>query len=162
MEGYIAYMDAAVLQAINDGARIWQGESPIGHKDSKGFRHGGGKWASFFALETERMRHNPSVPQSSLDRDRLDAEQVGVDYARSLDVSQHRLENETRKTQIRIDFFLLGADTYRAWCPCGRVNPRQGWPTLRKLAVLGEIYAAYGESQFSRSDYPFAYPLEYW
>ena len=36
MGGYIAYMDAAVLQAINDGVRIFRGGKAMGHEDSKG------------------------------------------------------------------------------------------------------------------------------
>ena len=102
------------------------------------------------------MRHNPSQPQSPLDPDRLAAEQARAGYSRSLEISQRCFEIEKRKRQIRIEVFLSGADTYRALCPCERMNPRQGWSILRRLAVVGEFQAAYVEVQLLRGDCPYA------
>ncbi|MCY3994420.1 MAG: hypothetical protein OXF50_24565 [Caldilineaceae bacterium] len=152
MEGYIAYMNAAVLQAINDGVRIFRGKDAIGHEDSKGWRHGGEQWATFFRLESERGRFYPREPRSTLDKHRLAAEQAGVDYARTLDKSQRLFEKERRITRLRIEVFLLGGDIYRAECPCWHVNPRQGWGTLRRLAAWGDIWAGFLEIEEIRGE----------
>ncbi len=136
MGGYVAYMDAAVLQAINDGWQMNEGKQPVGA--------GGLLWAEFF-----RQNENTKVKsKSSLDKLRLDAEQYGVDYARSLPESQRRYSQESIEDQIKVDVFLWGADLYRSLCPCGPVNPRDGWPYLSKLGGLGNaasrfVYGSY-------------------
>jgi len=130
MDGYVAYMDAAVLQAINDGWQMKKGETPIGN--------GGVLWAEFFNQDEE----TPASQKPALDKLRLDAEQFGVDYARSLPESKRRYTQESIQDQIKIDVFLWGADSYRSVCPCGPVNPREGWPYLSQLGGTGKAVAS--------------------
>ena len=113
MGGWAAYMDAAILQAINDGMRLYSGQSAIG----SGSSHGGGAWNAFFkGLKDDRLEGTDLNRLIGL---RLAGEQGGVDYARSLPETQRRFANETRRVQIKVDLFLWGADNYRSfgmWC----------------------------------------------
>ena len=98
--GVTEVMDAAVLQAVNDGWLIHTEQGPFG---------GGGQgWADFF----DELRDNPS-DQNNLIEKRLKAEQDGVDYSWGLEVVQEAYENSGTFDQIYFDIFKGGADGYR-------------------------------------------------
>jgi len=93
-------MDAAVLQAINDGLLISK------HKDA--FGSGGQGWADFF---TEREQ---AGDQNHLIATRLSAEQQGVDYSWDLKGTQSAYKNSSLSNQVFFSLFKAGADGYRS------------------------------------------------
>ena len=98
--GTAEVMDAAVLQAINDGLLITKGSDPFG---------GGGQgWADFFK---ERQDSND---EDHLIATRLRAEQQGVNYAWGLASTQSAFGNSTQSDQIFFRLFKTGADSYRS------------------------------------------------
>jgi RHS repeat-associated protein len=150
LDGFTAYADAGILQAINDGWRLYQGQSAIGapiitEDGIAGVTHGGTVWAQFFQERAKfQQKEEGTLSQDALDRLRLDAEQYGANYANSLYESQRRYASESLYDRHKIDTFILGANLYRASCPClgGRINPRTSWPLLRAGSIFGEIGAA--------------------
>jgi hypothetical protein len=137
--GWAAYMDAAILQAINDGYRLYLGQDAIG----SGSTHGGSAWRDFFAALLAGMEGNQLIVL------RLAGEQGGVDYARGLAETQRRYAAEDERVQIKIDLFLWGADSYRSFgqrcrgsysCNFRHTDPRQATETrlLRTAAQLPE------------------------
>ena len=160
-DGWAYYIDAGILQAINDGMRIYRGQDPIGGNGI----NGGGAWAAFFGgLESFAQR---DITLDQLIGIRLGAEQVGVDYAKSLPESQRRYDGATQIDQAHIMVFLYGADRYREWSPGLRsairplqvagyvdpilglnaiqlsqaTDPRTSWGTLSKLGGLARYGA---------------------
>jgi RHS repeat-associated protein len=110
--GWAYYMDAAVLQAINDGMQISRGNMPVGS--------GGAGWAIFFASLSDVQFTGGD--ESSLIGIRLDAEGQGVRYAESLPESRRRYAAASDLDQIHIDLFLGGADAYRDYSPAMRAQ----------------------------------------
>lgn len=148
--GTAEVMDAAVLQAINDGWLMSQGEQTYGG--------GGFGWANFF----EKL--GTSSDKNSLIVIRLQAEQYGVDYAWSLTSTQSAYNNSSELDQIYFDVFKGGADTYRSaaskfrsdpltvsrvetvpgigpWLIIQSTDPRTSGPYLNAVGQLG-YYAA--------------------
>ncbi|MBI4762101.1 MAG: hypothetical protein ACOYYF_11105 [Chloroflexota bacterium] len=102
-------MDAAVLQAINDGWLLYQGKEAYG---------GGGQgWAMFFEAKALGVTGNELIVL------RLEAEQYGVDYAWSLQSTQSAYNNSNQLDQIYFDVFKWGADTYRSQAIAYRLSP---------------------------------------
>jgi len=148
MDGWAAYMDAGVLQAINDGMRLYEGQDAIGSAISDGHTyslvHGGSAWKEFFDGYYAGM---DITDLNSLIVLRLAGEQGGVNYARSLPLSEQRYDSEDLRVRIKIDLFLGGADTYRSfgqWCRGGfscnsaYTDPRQATGT-DLFRVLGQL-----------------------
>jgi RHS repeat-associated protein len=94
--GTAEVMDAAVLQAINDG---WNGDT----------RGGGQGWADFFAEAKQ-----PSANKNHLIATRLSAEQKGVDYAWNLAGTQSAFKKSGQFDQVFFRSFKMGADSYRS------------------------------------------------
>ena len=125
-------MDAAVLQAINDGWLMYEGkELPAGE--------GGQGWADFFNLLDPLGLHPEKSPASQMQLNiaRLSAEQYGVTYSFGLSDVQTAYSNSDAFDQIYFDDFKWAADNYRATgidgsgfggvvCPlcAGRIDPR--------------------------------------
>jgi hypothetical protein len=112
MDGWAAYMDAGILQAINDGMNLRQGRAAVGAEG----RHGGAGWEAFFAARQGGMEISN---RNQLIVIRLDAEQQGVNYALSLPETDQRYDKESLRVQMKVDLFLWGADAYRSfgqWC----------------------------------------------
>ena len=107
--GWAAYMDAGILQAINDGMRLYKGQNAIG----SGTSHGGGAWHAFFIGYLDDDLEGRDLNQLIVLR--LAGEQGGVDYARSLSETQRRFTNESARVQNKVDLFLWGADNYRSF-----------------------------------------------
>ncbi|MBI5825426.1 MAG: RHS repeat-associated core domain-containing protein [Chloroflexi bacterium] len=108
MSGWAAYMDAAVLQAINNGMRINKNQSPVGG--------GGGAWAAFFAAYYDGWQDSNLDGLIAL---RLAGEQGGVNYGVSLSETTARFNNSNPRVQLKIGLFLAGANGYRStgiWC----------------------------------------------
>jgi len=113
MNGWAAYADAAVLQAINDGMRLNLGHEAIGSAET----NGGAAWAKFF-----RNAVHTSIGQNELIILRLAGEQGCVDYATSLPGTQRRYSALTSRVQDKSGLFLAGANAYRTlgmWCHAG-------------------------------------------
>jgi RHS repeat-associated protein len=111
MDGWAAYLDAGILQAINDGMRLYDGYGAIGHTLSNGQGYstinGGAGWRDFFRNFYAGMAEDPLIVS------RLRAEQMGVDYALSLPETDRRYQSSGTRVQIKVDTFLWGADRYR-------------------------------------------------
>jgi len=116
MDGWAAFVDAAVLQAINDGMRLVKGKDAIGNS-AFGLVNGARGWRDFFRAWQEFVSQKdsglPMWTENEVIALRLSAEQQGVDYAISLPESIRRYQDEDVRVQIQIDIFLWGADTYR-------------------------------------------------
>jgi RHS repeat-associated protein len=112
-DGIAEVMDAAVLQAVNDGWLIHTKQDPFG---------GGGQgWADFFkGIEAFDIG---DIDKNQLIVIRLQAEQKGVDYSWSLAEVQEAYANSTALDQIYFDVFKWGADSYRSFAVGFRSNP---------------------------------------
>jgi hypothetical protein len=109
--GWAYRADAAVLQAIQDGWRMFEGKDPVGYYDRRDRHqvHGGENWKTFF-----EMVAGPEADKSSDDADvlaRLAAEQRGADYAWY--VGRRLYEAEDGRSQMKIRMFKNAADWYR-------------------------------------------------
>jgi hypothetical protein len=132
-DGWAYYMDAGILQAVNDGWNEFQGNDAIGD--------GGHKWAHFFS---QREACKPACDSDdSLIATRLGAEQAGVDYAAGLAESSNRHDSASVIDQVHIEAFLTSANGYRALAPhlrqvlgavCGACDPRT---SARSLGIMG-------------------------
>lgn len=165
MNGWAAYADAAVLQAINDGMRLAGGQKAIGSAGA----NGGAAWAEFFRKAEQR-----SIGQNELIILRLAGEQGGVDYATSLQETQRRYSSLSPHVQDKSGFFLAGANTYRTlgmWCHAGcfthvslpgelvenlivaYTDPRTSGDTwlIQKLAQLPDLWGSI--TQFAREQF---------
>lgn len=111
--GTAEVMDAAVLQAINDGWRIYKGLDPFGD--------GGQGWSTFF--QGVEAFENKEIDVNQLIAIRLEAEQYGVDYSWGLSDVQTAYGNSDTLDQIYFDIFKGGADSYRASAIDFRSNP---------------------------------------
>jgi RHS repeat-associated protein len=141
LEGWAAYTDAGVLQAINDGMNLARGRDVIGAEG----RHGGAAWQRFFIAFREGMGR---TDENQLIVLRLAGEQGGVDYAHSLMETRERWQTASTREQLKIDMFLMGANMYRSRSIACRssdscwVNaysdPRQATET-RLFKVLGAL-----------------------
>ncbi|HRQ42167.1 MAG TPA: hypothetical protein PLD25_29965 [Chloroflexota bacterium] len=123
MNGWAAYVDAGVLQALNDGMRLYKGQNAIG----SGGSHGGGAWATFFGgLD---LFKNNRISEGNLIVLRLAGEQGGINYATTLSETERRYGAENFRVRVKIDLFLWGADSYRSAgmsCQAGCANPISG------------------------------------
>jgi hypothetical protein len=137
MAGWTAYADAAVLQAINDGWRSYRGDTPIGGDGTSG----SSGWHRFFSMYSSYQQGNIDLDQ--LIAVRLEAEQQGVDYARSLPESRRRYNNSDLYTQIQIETFLQGANSYRAYAPKLR--------SLTSAPIIGSLVTQYTDPRTSWS-----------
>lgn len=150
MSGWAAYADAAVLQAINDGMRLYLGQNAIGSAVSDAHTYslinGGIAWNEFFHGFYSGMRTSNLNGLIVL---RLAGEQGGVDYAISLSGTQSRYGAEDSRTQLKIGLFLWGTNGYRAIGQRCRGNnscnvfssytdPREATET-RLFRVLGQL-----------------------
>ena len=123
--GWAYRADTAVLQAIQDGWRIKEGKVPIGLSLGLGDAtlkiSGGQKWATFF-----QMANDGSA--TSDDEDvlaRLDAEQMGADYAWL--TALHLYEAADKRLQNKIGVFKQNADFYRTEFVPGHRNSIFQW-----------------------------------
>ena len=136
-------MDAAVLQAINDGWLIHSGQDSVG---------GGGEgWADFFDLLQPPDGSPSTATQRELNIARLHAEQVGVDYAYNLPEVQSAISNASTLEQIYFGEFKYWADLYRTLgingagvvCPicAGNIDPRETGGLLVEASALLKPWA---------------------
>ncbi len=102
MNGWAAYIDAGILQAINDGMRIFNNQDPIGD--------GGGAWSAFFSAEDKGWENSNLNGLIAL---RLAGEQGGVDYAALLPETIRRHDASDARVQLKSYLFLKGANQYR-------------------------------------------------
>lgn len=111
--GITEVMDAAVLQAVNDGWLIHTGQDPVG---------GGGQgWDKFFdAYDLFKIN---GISRDSLIGIRLQAEQYGVDYSWGLNEVQNAYSSSSELDQIYFDIFKGGADSYRSSSIAFRSDP---------------------------------------
>ncbi len=107
--GTAEVMDAAVLQAINDGWLMFTGEQASGD--------GGQGWANFF------QDRKDGITGGALIASRLQAEQYGVDYAWGLASTQSAYNNSSELDQIYFTIFKGGADGYRSMASSFRSDP---------------------------------------
>ena len=110
--GAVAYQNAAVLQSINDGWRIYHERDPIGG--------GGSGFATFFYnnRDTDLFSTNPDAFMAQ----RYEAEKIAINYA----VSVAEGKVEASSTRLRIKFGLLyqwGTDRYRDFGIYCHTNP---------------------------------------
>ena len=161
-EGSIAeVMDAAVLQAINDGWRLYKRQNQIG---------GGGQgWVNFFILlDTKKLYANQeAVPQTQINIARLAAEQFGVDYSYGLVDVKAAINNADDFENIYFDVFKTSADKYREFgikgsvfnfnlCSAcaGQVDPRVMGPVLVDASRMLRPTAWFIYGQYLQSKHP--------
>lgn len=140
-------MDAAVLQAINDGMLLYHGNAAIGSAISDGRTYslinGGRGWKDFFAAYYAGMQTSDLDNLINL---RVKAEQQGVDYGLSLSESIRRGNMSSPYEQTKINIFLKGANAYRgvsAWC---RDHSICDWSyTDPRVATSTHLFAALGK-----------------
>jgi len=118
--GITEVMDAAVLQAINDGWLLAHDQSAVG---------GGGQgWEKFFrSLDSSDLNTQISL--------RIKAEQLGVDYAWALSGTQAALNSSSKSDQIYFGTFKWGADGYRNNAIWFRSDPLR--VTATELTISG-------------------------
>ncbi|MCI0580798.1 MAG: hypothetical protein L0332_09500 [Chloroflexi bacterium] len=170
LNGWASNVDAAILQAINDGIRLaFRSEAPIGYLAPAGSLasfagkvhiHGGELWAQFFrAINPHLAGPRPQLASDDELIDlRLRAEQHGVDYALAHHETRRRYASADPWQRSRIDIFLAGADGYRWLAPkyrylvggrctasthflCEATDPRTASPYL---AFLGNLLLELG------------------
>ncbi|MDQ3006166.1 MAG: hypothetical protein M3R47_12395, partial [Chloroflexota bacterium] len=107
--GTAEVMDAAVLQAINDGWQMFKGKQANGE--------GGQGWANFFQARGDGITGDALIVA------RLQAEQYGVDYAWGLESTQSAYKNSSGLDQTYFSVFKGGADGYRSMASAFRSNP---------------------------------------
>jgi len=135
--GAANYMDAAVLQAINDGWNVVTGGTAIGEAGIDG----ADGWASFFQKWRDCRETGMCGDGNWLLDDRVEAEQIGVDYAQTLTYAPGgAYDRDDIRSKAELDWFLLGANGYRAvgtrlgpLC-AGVCDPRTAGPGLREFA----------------------------
>ncbi len=106
MDGWAAYMDAAVLQAINDGMNLFSNREAVGAEGT----HGGEAWRAFFGALDRGMKNTDPNQLIVL---RLSGEQGGVNYALGLTETSWRYQAESTRVQLKVDWFLWGTNLYR-------------------------------------------------
>ncbi|HAV76635.1 MAG TPA: hypothetical protein DCX53_04695 [Anaerolineae bacterium] len=134
--GTAEVMDAGVLQALNNGWRLFHGKEQIGG--------GGDKWAMFFHALIKEF----STDINELIALRLQAEQGGVDYAWDLETTQAAQDGMNVYDQIAFLTFKAGADGYRSLA----TGFRNSDPLLIDQMQHGNLYSNFGPSIITMTD----------
>lgn len=103
------WSDAGVLQAIQDGFRLYQNTDPIGDYASFDSR-AAEEWKEFFVLFLRSDQD--ALPIFPRFKEWGEAEQAGVDYG--LAIARSYEESANVREQIRIDTFVSWGNRYRS------------------------------------------------